>query len=160
MTRLCATLRSFKPRSSTFLHGVLDKKGIRLIWAVKESVISQLFVTTWPTWYDFSKRIILFIELAVFIKSEMLREVRENCFCKYQRYPITTIESQNKTIMTYKRHNDVIVNYTITNILVTQLELSLQCPPKLLLWFVISFVFAKRSSTTMGSSLFVILVGD
>ena len=62
--------------------------------------------------------------------------------------------------MTDKRHNDVIVNYTITNILVTQLELSLQCPPKLLLWFVISFVFAKRSSTTMGSSLFVTLVGD
>ena len=98
--------------------------------------------------------------LAVFIKSEMLREVRENCFCKYQRYPIITIESQNKTIMTDKRHNDVIVNYTITNILVTQLELSLQCPPKLLLWFVISFVFAKRSSTTMGSSLFVTLVID
>ena len=38
-------------------------------------------------------------KLAVFIKSEMLREERENCFCKYQRYPITTIESQNKTIM-------------------------------------------------------------
>ena len=99
-------------------------------------------------------------KLAVFIKSEMLREVRENCFCKYQRYPIITIESQNKTIMTDKRQNDVIVNYTITNILVTQLELSLQCPPKLLLWFVISFVFAKRSSATMGSSLFVTLVGD
>ena len=71
--------------------------------------------------------------LAVFIKSEMLREVRENCFCKYQRYPIITIESQNKTIMTDKRHNDVIINYNITNILVRQLELSLQCPPKLLL---------------------------
>ena len=61
----------------------------------------------------------------------MLREVRENCFCKYQRYPIITIESQNKTIMTDKRHNDVIINYNITNILVAQLELSLQCPPKL-----------------------------
>ena len=73
------------------------------------------------------------IELAVFIKSEMLREVRENCFCKYQRYRIITIESQNKTIMTDKRHNDVIINYNITNILVTQLELSLQCPPKLFL---------------------------
>ena len=72
-------------------------------------------------------------KLAVFIKSEMLREVRENCFCKYQRYPIITIESQNKTIMTDKRHNDVVINYNITNILVTQLELSLQCPPKLLL---------------------------
>ena len=73
------------------------------------------------------------IILAVFIKSEMLREVRENCFCKYQRYPIITIESQNKTIITDKRHNDVIINYNITNILVIQLELSLQCPPKLLL---------------------------
>ena len=73
------------------------------------------------------------IKLAVFIKSVMLREVRENCLCEYQRYPIITIESQNKTIMTDKRHNDVIINYNITNILVTQLELSLQCPPKLLL---------------------------
>ena len=73
--------------------------------------------------------------LAVFIKSEMLREVRENCFCKYQTYPIIiiTVESQNKTIMTDKRHNAVIINYNITNILVTQLELSLQCPPKFLL---------------------------
>ena len=72
-------------------------------------------------------------KLAVFIKSEMLREVRGNCFCKYQRYPIITIESQNKTIMTDNRHNDVVINYNITNILVTQLERSLQCPPKLLL---------------------------
>ena len=65
----------------------------------------------------------------------MLQEVGENCFCKYQRYPIITIESQNKTTMTDKRsrHNDVIINYTITNILVTQLELSLKRPPKLLL---------------------------
>ena len=84
------------------------------------------------------------IKLAVFIKSEMLREVRENCFCKYQRYPIITIESQNKTIMTDKRHNDVIIYYNITNILVTQLELSLQCPPKLLLRFVISFVLCQK----------------
>ena len=73
------------------------------------------------------------LKQAVFIKSEMLREVRENCFCKYQRYPIITIGSQNKRIMTDKRHDDVIINYNITNILVTQLELSLQCPPKLLL---------------------------
>ena len=39
--------------------------------------------------------------LAVFIKSEMLREVRENCFSKYQRYPIIIIiiiENQKKTI--------------------------------------------------------------
>ena len=101
------------------------------------------------------------LQLAVFIKSEMLQEVRENRFSKNQRYPIITIESQNKTIVTDKRHNnDVSINYNITNILVTQVELSLQCPPKLLLWFVISFVFAKRGSTTMGSSLFVTLVGD
>ena len=73
-------------------------------------------------------------QLAVFIKSEMLREVRENCFCKYQRYPIITIESQNKTIMTDKRHNnDVIINYNLTNILVTQLKRSLQFRHKLLL---------------------------
>ena len=51
--------------------------------------------------------------LAVFIKSEMLREVRENCLCKYQKYPIITIESQNKTIMTDKRHNDVIIYYKL-----------------------------------------------
>ena len=63
----------------------------------------------------------------------MLREVRENCFFKNQRHPIITIESQNKTIMTDKRHNnDVIIHYNI-NILVTQLERSLQCPPILLL---------------------------
>ena len=53
------------------------------------------------------------IKLAVFIKSEMLREVRENCLCKYQKYPIITIESQNKTIMTDKRHNDVIIYYKL-----------------------------------------------
>ena len=90
----------------------------------------------------------------------MLREVRENCFCKYQRYPIITIESQKKTIMTDKRHNDVIINYNITNILVTQLELSLQCPPKLLLDLLFPLYCAKRGSTTMGSSLFVTLIGD
>ena len=50
------------------------------------------------------------IKLAMFIKSEMLREVRENCFCKYQRYPIITVDSQKKTIMTDKRHN-IIINY-------------------------------------------------
>ena len=82
---------------------------------------------------DVKNQFALLLKLAVFIKSEMLREVRENCFSKYQRYPIITIESQNKKIMTDGRHNDVIINYNITNILVTQLELSLQCPPKLLL---------------------------
>ena len=44
------------------------------------------------------------MRLAVFIKSEMQREVRENCFRKHQRYPIITIECQNKTTMTDKRH--------------------------------------------------------
>ena len=85
--------------------------------------------TDWEGHFKF-----MILLLAVFIKSEMPREVRENCFCKYQRYPIITIESQNKTIMTDNNdRQNVIINYNITNILVTQLELSLQCPPKLLL---------------------------
>ena len=90
------------------------------------------------------------LRLAVFIKSEMLREVRENSFCKYQRYPIITIESQNKTIMTDKRHNDVIINYNLA------LNVRLNCCSDLLF----PLFCAKRGSTTMGSSLFVTLVGD
>ena len=43
----------------------------------------------------------LFYILAVFINSEMLREVREN--------PIIIIESQKKTIMTDKRHNNNVI---------------------------------------------------
>ena len=94
----------------------------------KLNVSRQKYLITSKLKFAEENPFIFFIP-AVFIKSEMLREGRENCFCKHQRYPMITIESQNKTIMTDKRHNDVIINYNITNILVTQLELSLQCPP-------------------------------
>ena len=80
-----------------------------------------------PNLYGTTIALLYYYKLAIFIKSEMLREVRENCFCKYQRYPIITIESRWES-------------ETLTNRLSTTRSLyPLFC--------------AKRGSTTMGSSL-------